>query len=297
MVESHLLIHRIHRNACYTVPPGHGKQSTRNRNARRRLKRLYEKEKSQVELLASKALSNGSANATPLGVRQSNPTITDSSTSCDTTVTLHQDAQVVSEHPDNFVAEVVPAFDANLASTLRNKNKKKGFKRSMTGLVPSKIVFEDATPGSQSTPVDSIPPRLVTPSEKQELGLLPSNMFVTSVEVEREKRTKKRKKAQDSQNYGADLGNDWADNDQYLNEIPRTDSILLDYGDPDSESRSHVGLEMGITKPGKSHSLRKYKCWIQIEKTWESSTPICDIAMLKNGSVIGWKVREIVLSR
>ena len=88
-----------------------------------------------------------------------------------------------------------------MIGSLRHKNKKKEFKQSMANPSPQKIVFAPNTTasGSQHPPsllaqdismdVPSIPsgtiqPRLIPPSELQELGQLPSNMFVTSVDVE-----------------------------------------------------------------------------------------------------------------
>lgn len=89
-----------------------------------------------------------------------------------------------------------------LMASLQNKNKKKGFKKSMSAAVPAKIVFTDledetavdeamqeAMPFTNTADRDRgvfmANARLVPPSEKQERGLLPLNMFVTSVDVEK----------------------------------------------------------------------------------------------------------------
>lgn len=78
-------------------------------------------------------------------------------------------------------------------SSLSNKNKKRGFKRTMGKEVPSKIVFLEQGDSSASAPVPT--PRIVPPSEKQEKGLLPPNIFVTSVDVEEGLRRSKNKKS------------------------------------------------------------------------------------------------------
>ena len=71
----------------------------------------------------------------------------------------------------------------------------------MANPLPQKIIFTSNTTASVSQPPPSLPaqdksmdvpsispgtiqPRLIPPSEIQELGQLPSNMFVTSVDVE-----------------------------------------------------------------------------------------------------------------
>ncbi|KAK0199314.1 hypothetical protein DFS33DRAFT_1401236 [Desarmillaria ectypa] len=63
--------------------------------------------------------------------------------------------------------------------SLGNKNKKKGFKQRLTFPATPKIVFQDHMP------------RLVPPSERENL---PTNVFVTSVDVEADKWGKKAKK-------------------------------------------------------------------------------------------------------
>lgn len=79
-----------------------------------------------------------------------------------------------------------------IMSSLSNKNKRKGFKSAMASALPQKIIFVDqGSPDSQAAsravaspdkaPLDV---RLVPPSEKQENGGLPQNIFVTSVDVE-----------------------------------------------------------------------------------------------------------------
>ncbi len=81
-------------------------------------------------------------------------------------------------------------------SSLKNKNKKKGFKNASNRPIPQKIVFNDVPnlkDDVEMAIVDNILhsekgplPRVIPPSEKQARGELPPNMFVTSVDVEAE---------------------------------------------------------------------------------------------------------------
>lgn len=116
------------------------------------------------------------------------------------------------------VVEEHPAF---LMASLQNKNKRRGFKHALTQGVPAKILFSNASQPAADASMDvdadarvveaalapepqrsssRAQPRLVPPSEKQERGLLPANMFVTSVDVEEglwpaKGKKKKKKKA------------------------------------------------------------------------------------------------------
>jgi len=94
------------------------------------------------------------------------------------------------------VAGVHGGFTDLTMGSLSNKNKKKGFKNAMGKQVPPKIIFsEQVDPNTALNGRDQAPaPRLVPPSEKQEKGLLPPNVFVTSVDVEEGLRPNKKPK-------------------------------------------------------------------------------------------------------
>lgn len=79
---------------------------------------------------------------------------------------------------------------------LSNKNKRRGFKNAMGKEVPPKIIFSgQVRPDTKvNGRVQVSAPRLVPPSEKQEKGLLPPNVFVTSVDVEEGLRQSKKPK-------------------------------------------------------------------------------------------------------
>ena len=75
--------------------------------------------------------------------------------------------------------------DLTMAS-LSNKNKKRGFKNGIGKEVPPKIIFSGQVHPDTNVNgrVQVSTPRLIPPSEKQEKGLLPPNLVVTSVNVE-----------------------------------------------------------------------------------------------------------------
>ncbi|TFY83258.1 hypothetical protein EWM64_g753 [Hericium alpestre] len=151
------------------VPPGQGKPGTKNRNLRRRKKRQYESDTAPNPISAVAS----SENAIPLG------------------------SGAVQSAPDTYSSEPAIAM-----MSLSNKNKRRGFKRAMAGQVPQRIVFDDITDSGVASPQLSTPPLhpqaensgsppkpngfplLIPPSQKQEMGLLPPNILVTSVDVE-----------------------------------------------------------------------------------------------------------------
>jgi hypothetical protein len=86
-------------------------------------------------------------------------------------------------------------------ASLSNKNKRRGFKGTMGKEIPSKILFSEQVDSNTSANARAMvpTPRMVPPSEKQERGSLPPNVFVTSVDVEGELRQGKKRKS-DTQN-------------------------------------------------------------------------------------------------
>ena len=105
----------------------------------------------------------------------------------------HNVTEVPAATPQPIVSVHGEFADLTMAS-LSNKNKKRGFKNAMGKEVPPKINFlEQACPDTNVNGRVQVPaPRLVPPSEKQEKGLLPPNVFVTSVNVEEGLRRRKK---------------------------------------------------------------------------------------------------------
>jgi hypothetical protein len=193
--------------------------------------------------------------------------------------------------------------DQVMMGSLRNKNKKKGFKQSMTGPIPRKIVFLDGVeqeqPHESNSALDGHVPqksadpqaletsrsshRFIPPSELQDLGRLPSNVFVTSMDVEehiwgssnglpKKTRGKKRKPiyvyddgGEDGFEDGREQVNDQAD----IEELP--------YGD---------GNQADVTTLVTPNDID----WDKAEKLWNASSLIQDLQHLTEGAVFGWKV-------
>lgn len=158
------------------MPPGLGKPATHSRNVRRRRKLQHERNAT----IQDPDDPTVGVNAIPLG--------------------NHNRAEVLEVTPQTTVGSHGEFADLTMAS-LSNKNKRKGFKNAMGKEVPSKIVFSEQVDSNASTNgVQTSAPRLVPPSEKQEEGLLPPNVFVTSVDVEEGLRPSKKSKSDISNN-------------------------------------------------------------------------------------------------
>ena len=151
--------------------PGTGKPATHSRNIRRRKKIQHERNAVARDLDDPTV----GVNAIPLG----NNNMT----------------EVPATIPQPIVGDHGEFTDLTMAS-LSNKNKRRGFKNAMGKEVPPKIIFSGQVCPDTSTNgrVQVSAPRLVPPSEKQEKGLLPPNVFVTSVNVEEGLRQSKKPK-------------------------------------------------------------------------------------------------------
>jgi len=154
------------------VPPGKGKPATHSRNTRRRRKLQYERSAT----IRDPDDPTVGVNAIPLG--------------------NHNNIEVPGATPHTIVGGNGGVTDLTMAS-LSNKNKRRGFKNAMGKELPPKIIFSGQVDPHANTNgwVRALVPRLVPPSEKQEKGLLPPNLFVTSVDVEEGLRTSKKPKS------------------------------------------------------------------------------------------------------
>lgn len=190
------------------VPPGFGKPQTRARNRRRRIKRQHECE----AIAASRAAGSG-ANAIGL------PEVTRSTTPQEERMSYEEECADWPETPDDPLLSL-PSL------SLRNKNKAKNFRAFFGKPLPPKIIFTDETGTPTRTPSESAPPAdaqpvttlsifaaaeprraarilpfLIPPSSRPSL---PSNLFVTSVDLEANlQRPKKKRKMQAALEYSA----------------------------------------------------------------------------------------------
>ena len=149
--------------------------------------------------------------------------------------------------------------------SLKNKNKRRGFKNTTSG-APAHISFKD---DDHAVVTPSQPPqkRLIPPSERDEL---PPRLFVTSVDLEagmwprddEQKWDRKQKKVQrDAYGYVAEEQAD----------------VKLDYGEEDTTIASDLD-------------------YAALEKAWATAPVLGYKTALPVGSVVGWQVRRITVS-
>lgn len=198
-----------------------------------------------------------------------------------------------SQHP---ALEIEQAPGIMMAS-LSNKNKRRGFKNAMNNSAPTKIIFGDEAEaaggsGNHAGP-DALPfsgtstsemakaapttrPRLIPPSEKQEKGLLPPNMFVTSVDVEEGMWPQKRKKKKAHA------------------PTPEAEAEVeyLDYGVAEEEEVDELISTQRATE-GSIPSARMSGADMSIEaieKRWDQLVKVTEPSQVTVGTSLAWKV-------
>ena len=182
-----------------------------------------------------------------------------------------------------------------MMASLSNKNKRKGFKRAMANALPKKIVFSgsadptaaeveqaplpfSATPVAEMTAsAPNIFPRLIPPSEKQEKGQLPVNLFVTSIDVEEGMHTTRKK----------GKGKKEAANSSVGPSLMEAENIVLDYGEMDDHIPTQREPDLSSTPASGD--------WSNVEKRWDRLVKIGDGMQLAVGTLVGWKVSIHVL--
>ena len=276
----------------YAVAPGFGKPSTQSRNRRRRVKKKHEKEAGRLAATSTPTCIS-LTNSHPLGTQSKFQRDRDGPAD-DVAVNAFSEAGT-SDAVTNIELDAVevvtsqgPSIERTgevMMSTLRNKNKKKGYKQSTAVPLPRKIVFVDSTapPPSQvqncvavatsNQVVVDAPARLVVPSEKQDQGKLPPHMFVTSVDVEesmwQQTKTSNKHKSRKAE---------WSIQESCYN-------------------RSVAGVEVAsqnepsVSNEGSVETLDLD--WDLVEKRWEMFEEINHPEQLKVGGSVGWKVRHI----
>lgn len=155
--------------------------------------------------------------------------------------------------------------------SLRNKNKKKNFRQLMDKPLPPRIVFTDApipseshTLAGTSAPVKvSVPPvnhaRLIPPSERDDL---PSNIFVTSIDVEEGMQRKKKRR-------------------------PKDTSAAVSY---DNEScTANFGLDYGLAEVSVKVSNPDEFLHLRAEQQWDLLQKITDMSQVGVDSIVAYK--------
>ncbi|KAG6890193.1 hypothetical protein C0992_002850 [Termitomyces sp. T32_za158] len=271
--------HRIAQSQHF-VPPGHGKSQTHSRNLRRRLKKKYDKAMlAQSADPASTPPKNCSAaNTISLGPKTQSTEADSSLTPTQRDEFMQADSRDAETERPTGVTTMNVDGGRIMMSTLRNKNKRKGFKQSMSAPLPLKIVFDGGIaakePVSRSSqqPAQDVPgtevtfsrPRLIPPSEKQERGELPPRMFVTSVDVEEGLWSNNQRKKKKKQKQREQVHEDYYYEDRSMQE----EYVQLDY------SEGAVGDNLD---------------WGRAEKGWDEFVTITDIGQLAAGTIVGWK--------
>ncbi|KIM83320.1 hypothetical protein PILCRDRAFT_819569 [Piloderma croceum F 1598] len=294
--------------ASIPVPPGLGKPSTHSRNLRRRLKKSHER--GSILSVAPKIISP--ANGVPLN--SASPKLKSS-----------QNATFIESTGGGGEEEGAPQLTMlSLLSKNKNKKKhfrssfgdcpakKIVFDAPATGspLIPSvsSISSNSSSSGSSTSPspapskptplsqtqtriVDgsqaSTPTRsrLISPSERQELGTLPARMFVTSIDVEAGMKDAKRKKKNSKsvwEEYQGQNGNGpeeeaeegWLDPDTfYADSQPAPTNPQINTSHPNK-----LSVEGTDSDPSYSEVERAWSSYRKIER-WEE---------LGVGCVVGW---------
>lgn len=170
------------------VPPGQGKHRTHERNRRRRELRSARKSQSEGGVAIG-------SNTSPVPIDPGSG-VDFAPTDGQSVGPSAQFVEPTTQFPSGTSAPLHPSAMAPTYS-LKNKNKKKGFRQAMEKATPQRVVFGPSKNGndaneavssslvkdsaSTATAKDRPPPVLIPPSQRSDL---PSNLFVTSVDVE-----------------------------------------------------------------------------------------------------------------
>jgi len=165
--------------------------------------------------------------------------------------------------------------------SLRNKNKKKNFRQLMDKPLPPRIVFTEpenapipseshTLAGTSTSAKVSVHPvnhaRLIPPSERDDL---PSNIFVTSIDVEEGMQPKKKRRPKDT---SAAVSYD---------NKSCTATFSLDYGPAE--------VSMDVSNPDEALHLRADQQWDLLQK-------ITDMSQVKVDSIVAYKAGFLVLT-
>ncbi|KIJ61031.1 hypothetical protein HYDPIDRAFT_31729 [Hydnomerulius pinastri MD-312] len=291
---------------AHLVPPGHGKPQTRSRNLRRRLKNQYDREAAAA---SSEAGPVSGSNAIVAGTANS-----------PAEEGVPGGGVVTPDAPD----ATANRFLTLPSLSLRNKNKAKNFKALIGKPLPPKIIFADleagtsaAGSGSTSTSEPTAPvagssksqtsiaapqqptpralPPLIPPSSRPSL---PSNLFVTSIDVEAGLR-RPRKKRKMRVEYGETVEEDPEYHAFFEaavtagpDNVDGEGDITLDYG-----GETTVNLASESTSQGNVSDLKAEVDVAALEsfanKNWSNLTKITREEQVTPGRMIGYKALGI----
>ena len=192
----------------------------------------------------------------------------------------------------------------------------------MANPLPQKIVFptimtasgsqqpslpaHDTSMDEPSISSGTIQPRLIPPSEIQELGQLPSNIFVTSVDVESgmwgeqlpspKKQGKNKKKTLNEGRYSATTY--WHDSSQrditsengQFDDARDDSSLTLPYFDTDVQTTAATTTTQAPSSAGTTLGASKPFDWDRLESLWDECAVLEKLEQLAVGCLVGWKV-------
>ena len=168
---------------------------------------------------------------------------------------------------------------------------------------PPSLLAQDISMDVPSIPSGTIQPRLIPPSEIQELGQLPSNIFVTSVDVESDiwgdhlpspkKQSKKKQKTLNNEGLCYSATNNSHDTSQRDNtsengqfdDAHDDSSLTLPYFDTDVPSSTTQ-----VPSSGTTLETSKPLDWDRLERLWEECPVLKKLEQLVVGCLVGWKV-------
>lgn len=188
--------------------------------------------------------------------------------------------------------------------SLRNKNKSKTFRKSMHAPIPARIIFDEPaslpvaakslpsarktlpaalseaveTPETSQAPPPSHPyTHIVPPSER---ASLPSNIFVTSIDVEEGLWSKKGGKSKSKKNKKKQTGTrEWKEEllEQSLHDESEVVVDELFYGVPETDSDPKTPAQFDYPTA---------------ELAWDTYTPVSALNQVTTGKLVGWKVSQ-----
>lgn len=206
-------------------------------------------------------------NVTPLGPRVAALSTLTSGIDTPITKTTHSNIPIGS-------AENQASY---MMASLSNKNKRRGYKVP-PAVLPEKIIF-GANDGEANTLFGASSPsglrlRLITPSERQERGDLPLNIFVTSVDVEADLSSRKPrlKKPENSRSNSDSL-------------ISMHTSHHVNPTEANGRTQGERASDMNSILPNLNRE--------EAECRWSMAKVVDSLDMLHPNSVVGWKVSHI----
>lgn len=197
---------------------------------------------------------------------------------------------------------------------MANRNKKKGFLREMANVQGTKTVFGEDAQGS-STPLKNVNPSIVestpnaTPNRSttwaqsrvippSELEVLPSNVFVTHVEYQRNGWTPRQRNQRGGQDALVDTSSNYVDGNAGIEESEEMDEEALfnDSMAVDAVEISPREESVSISAPAIRNIDNDTDVWTTAETRFDNLSSLTAGSFPSEGAVLAWKVRNRVIN-